>query len=69
MPALAQLLVWFAGYLVSSMITRLLVGAGLSVVSIYFVNDLMNQAQEMIKSSLYGLPSDALSFIRRLENV
>ncbi|RZG42754.1 DUF2523 family protein [Acinetobacter wuhouensis] len=61
MPAL---LAWFAGYLISSLIMRLLVGAGLSVLSFYFVNDLMNTAEEMIKNSILGLPTVALGFIR-----
>lgn len=61
MPAL---LVWFAGYLISSIILRLTVGTGLTLVSFYFMNDLMDTAQDMVKNSLYGLPSVALGFIR-----
>ncbi|MFW1958245.1 DUF2523 family protein [Acinetobacter guillouiae] len=61
MPAL---LAWFAGFLINSLILRLTVGAGLTLISFHFVNDLMNTAQEMVKTSLYGLPSVALGFIR-----
>lgn len=61
MPAV---LAWFAGFLISSIITRLLVTTGLSVVSFYFVNNLMDSAIAQIQNAFYGLPADVLSFIR-----
>lgn len=64
MPALAGLLAWFAGYLISSIIVRLFVSTGLSIVSLVFVNDLVDQAKTAVQGSLYGLPSDVLSFLQ-----
>lgn len=64
MPALGSILVWFAGYLISSIILRLFVGAGLSVVSFLFINDRVSQAKDSIQNAFYGLPADVLSFIQ-----
>jgi len=61
MPAL---LGWFAGFLISSLIMRVFVMTGLSIVTFYFVNDLVNTAQAQIQSAFYGLPADVLSFLR-----
>ncbi|MCU4380021.1 DUF2523 family protein [Acinetobacter haemolyticus] len=65
MPAfLAPLLGWFVGYLVSSIIVRLFVSTGLSVVSLIFVNDLVDQSKAAVANALYGLPADALSLLQ-----
>lgn len=64
MPALGALLTWFAGYLISSIIVRLFVTTGLSVVSLVFVNDLVNQAKNAVQGAMYGLPADALAFMQ-----
>lgn len=64
MPALGGLLAWFAGYLISSMIVRLFVSAGLSVVSLVFVNDLVDQAKNAVQGAMYNLPADALAFMQ-----
>lgn len=64
MPALGALLAWFAGYLISSFITRIFVTAGLSVISFVFVNDLVTNAKDAFQASLMGIPSDSLAFIQ-----
>ncbi|MGG2098504.1 DUF2523 family protein [Acinetobacter haemolyticus] len=64
MPALAPILMWFASTLVASIILRLFVGAGLSVVSFIFINDLVSQARDSIQNAFYGLPADVLSFVQ-----
>lgn len=64
MPALGGILAWFAGYLISSMIVRIFVSTGLSVVSLIFVNDLVTQAKDAVQSAMYGLPADALSLMQ-----
>lgn len=62
MPALAGLLAWFASYLISSIIVRLFVSTGLSIVTLVFINDLVDQARIAVQDSIYGLPADALAF-------
>lgn len=64
MPALGGLLAWFAGYLISSIIVRLFVTTGLSVVSMVFINDLVDQAKVAVQNAIYGLPADALAFMQ-----
>lgn len=64
MPALGVLLAWFASFLISSIIVRVFVMTGLSLVTFYFVNDLVDTAQTHIQNAFYGLPSDAIAFIR-----
>lgn len=64
MPAfLVRLAIWFAGYIVSSLIAKLLLGAGLAFVSYTFINDLVAEAQN-IMMGLYGnLPSDIIGVL------
>lgn len=64
MPALGGLLAWFAGYLISSLIFRIFVSTGLSVVSLIFVNDLVDKAKNAVQDAIYGLPADALAFLQ-----
>lgn len=64
MPALAGLLAWFAGYLISSFIVRIFVTTGLSIVSFMFVNNLVTKAKDAFQASLMGIPSDGLAFIQ-----
>ena len=61
MPALLMTL---AGYIISSLIARLLIGAGLSVVTFVFINDLVDQAKNAIQGAFLNLPADALAFIQ-----
>ncbi|MDN5489880.1 MAG: DUF2523 domain-containing protein [Acinetobacter sp.] len=37
---------------------------GLSVVSFYFITDLVDSAQAQIQNAFYGLPADALAFLK-----
>ena len=60
MPALAAL----ATYLVSSLIFRFFIATGLSVVTFYFINDLVSQAKIQIQNAFYGLPADVLAFVQ-----
>jgi|GEM_PF-3916735 len=64
MPALLPILGWFASYLISSIIIRLFVSAGLSVVSMVFINDLVDKAKIAVQNAMYGLPADALSLMQ-----
>ena len=57
MPALAT-------YLVSSLIFRFFIATGLSVVTFYFINDLVSQAKIQIQNAFYGLPADVLAFVQ-----
>jgi hypothetical protein len=61
MPAV---LAAFATYLVSAVIMRFFIATGLSIITFYFVNDLVDQAKVSIQNAFYGLPADALSFIQ-----
>lgn len=61
MPAI---IVAIAGYIVSSLIFRFFVFTGLSIISFYFINDLVTQAQNAIQNAIWGLPADALAFIK-----
>ncbi|ENV60175.1 MULTISPECIES: DUF2523 family protein [Acinetobacter] len=64
---MAKLLTFILTSLVSSLIARLLLGAGLSIVTYKFINDLVDQAKLAIGSALHSLPSDVLSFIQLLK--
>lgn len=64
---MAKLLTFILTSLVSSLIARLLLGAGLSIVTYKFINDLVDQAKFAIGSALHSLPSDVLSFIQLLK--
>ena len=64
---MAKLLTFILTSLVSSLIARLLLGAGLSIVTYKFINDLVDQAKSAIGSALHSLPSDVLSFIQLLK--
>ncbi|WP_372375502.1 DUF2523 family protein [Acinetobacter ursingii] len=64
MPALAGLLAWFASYLITSVVVRLFVTTGLSIVSFMFVNNLVSNAKDAFQASLMGIPSDSLAFIQ-----
>ena len=61
MPAL---LMWFASFLISSLIMRFFFATGLSIISYVFINDLITQARTAMESALYGLPADFLAFIQ-----
>jgi len=61
MPAL---LAAFASYLVSAIIFRFFMATGLSIITFYFINDLISQAKDKIQDAFYGLPADVLSFIQ-----
>lgn len=61
MPAMLLML---AGYVISSLIARLLLGAGLSVVTFYFITDLVDQAKNAIQGAFLNLPADAIAFIQ-----
>lgn len=61
MPAV---LLALAGAVISSLIFRFFVFTGLSIITFYFVNDLVSQAQNAIQSAIWGLPADALAFIK-----
>lgn len=61
MPAL---LAAFASYLVSAVIFRAFMATGLSIITFYFINDLISQAKDKIQDAFYGLPADVLSFIQ-----
>lgn len=60
---LIRVLIWFA----SSLVARLLLGAGLALVSYSFINDLVAQAQNAVGSYIGGLPSDVLGLISLLK--
>lgn len=60
MPALAP----FVSLLISSLIFRLFIATGLSVVTFYFINDLVSQAKIQIQNAFYGLPADVLAFVQ-----
>lgn len=64
MPAfLIRVAIWFSGYIVTSLISKLLLGAGLAFVSYTFVNDLVAEAQ-VRTMGLYGnLPSDIIGVL------
>lgn len=64
---MAKLLTFILTSLVSSLIARLLLGAGLSIVTYKFINDLVDQSKLAIGSALHSLPSDVLSFIQLLK--
>ncbi|MBN6522673.1 DUF2523 domain-containing protein [Acinetobacter pittii] len=64
MPALGPLLAWFASYLISSLIFRLFVSTGLSIISFYFVNELVTTAKDQVQNAFFGLPSYMLAFIQ-----
>ena len=52
-----------ASYLVSAIIFRFFVSTGLSIITYYFINDLIDKAKQQVQSAFYGLPSDVLSLI------
>lgn len=64
---MAKLLTFILTSLVSSLIARLLLGAGLSIVTYKFINELVDQAKLAIGSALHSLPADVLSFIQLLK--
>ncbi|MES5612543.1 DUF2523 family protein [Acinetobacter baumannii] len=64
MPALGPLLAWFASYLISSLIFRLFVATGLSIISFYFVNDLVSVARDQVQNAFFSLPVYMLAFIQ-----
>lgn len=49
--------------LLSSIVTKVLLGAGLAFVSYMFVNDLVAQAQSQMMNLYGGLPSDILGVL------
>lgn len=60
MPAiLITILTAFA----SSLVARLLLGAGLAFVSYTFINDLVAQAQNAVRGLLNNLPADILGIL------
>lgn len=61
MPAFLAAL---ATYLISAIIMRLFIATGLSIITFYFINDLVDQAKDSFQNALHGLPADALSFIQ-----
>lgn len=68
MPAfLIRLAVWFAGYFVSSLIAKLLLGAGLAFVSYTFINDLVAEAQTRMLGLYGNLPSDIIGVLGLLK--
>ena len=53
--------------LISSLIARVLLGAGLTLVTFPFVSDLLDQLIQSAQTNLNYLPSFALSFLKLLE--
>lgn len=60
MPAI--LVVILSAFL-SSLVAKVLLGAGLAVVTFYWVNDLVFAAQEQMQGLLYNLPSDVVGLL------
>lgn len=50
--------------LISSLIARVLLGAGLSILTYTFINDLVLDAQNAMGTALYSLPANVLALIR-----
>ena len=53
--------------LISSLIARLLLGAGLSIITYSFINDLVDKAKVAIGTAFNSLPSDVLSLLQLLK--
>lgn len=53
--------------LVSSLIARLLLGAGLSVITFSFINDLVENAKIAVGNAFMSLPNDILSLLQLLK--
>lgn len=61
--ALISILIAFA----SSVVARVLLGAGLAIVTYNFVDDLVSMAQNAMGDLLYSLPSDVIGIISILK--
>ncbi len=61
--ALISILIAFA----SSLVARVLLGAGLAIVTYNFVDDLVSMAQNAMGDLLYSLPSDVIGIISILK--
>lgn len=53
--------------LISSVIARILLGAGLTLVTFPYISDLLDQLIQSAQSSLNYLPAFALSFLKLLQ--